>query len=272
MWSRKCEETHYEEYIFSQRRQEIVIIRSQNLAGLPPESDSFIILGEAIELQLQERNWKIRISDSSEAGWFTVKHYESNPVSLSEDDDKKIRAAKRQALRDQARQRKKRVPKSSISTFLLPLLKAVQREPAFLAILSRSLFLRQTMIPQRTVNSPEGLVDTVVPQATGGRSAQSVSQSSTSAAHLVSCQPVPQAPITLPENSFMASLQQEASGALGVQYSASHSGPKACDVNAHLEEEFADLLAQDKYCFDSESEQCISSRSFEKGGVSSYSL
>ena len=61
----------------------------------------------------------------------------------------------------------------------------------------------------------------------------------------------------------MASLQQEASGALGVHYSASHSGSKARDLNARLEEEFADLLSQDKYCFDSEYEQCLSSRGFE---------
>ena len=61
----------------------------------------------------------------------------------------------------------------------------------------------------------------------------------------------------------MASLQQEASGALGVHYSASHSGSKAGDVNARVEEEFADLLSQDKYCFDSEYEQCLSSRGFE---------
>ena len=78
-----------------------------HLADLPPDSEAFSILDETIEI-LQERNRKIRIADSSEAGWLTVKHYESNPVSLSEDDDKKIRAAERQALRDQARQRKKR--------------------------------------------------------------------------------------------------------------------------------------------------------------------
>ena len=61
----------------------------------------------------------------------------------------------------------------------------------------------------------------------------------------------------------MASLQQEASGALGVHFSASHSGLKARDVNTRLEEAFADLLSQDKDCFDSEYEQCLSSRGFE---------
>ena len=78
-----------------------------HLADLPPDSEAFSILDETIEI-LQERNRKIRIADSSEAGWLTVKHYKSNPVSLSENDDMKIRAAERQAFRDQARQRKKR--------------------------------------------------------------------------------------------------------------------------------------------------------------------
>ena len=67
--------------------------------------------------------------------------------------------------------------------------KAVQREPAFMAILPAVCFL--FTVPQLNVNSPEGLADTTVPQATGERSARSVSQSSTSAFHLVSCQLVP---------------------------------------------------------------------------------
>jgi len=62
----------------------------------------------------------------------------------------------------------------------------------------------------------------------------------------------------------MASLRQEASGALGVQYLASFPGSKAFDGNRSLEEEFADsLLSQEKFCFDSEYEQCLSSRGFE---------
>ena len=42
------------------------------LADLPPESEALSILDETVEL-LQERNRKIWIADSSEAGWLTVK-------------------------------------------------------------------------------------------------------------------------------------------------------------------------------------------------------
>ena len=62
----------------------------------------------------------------------------------------------------------------------------------------------------------------------------------------------------------MASLHQEASGALSVQHSVSSSFPRMRDDNTRLEEEFVDLLAQYKYCFAFlKSEQCLSSRGFE---------
>jgi len=78
--------------------------------------------------------------------------------------------------------------------------------------------------PQVPVNSPKGLDNTVlVYLATSGRSAWSISQSSTSAVHLVSSQSVPQAPLTVPENLFMESSWREASGALGVQYQVNSS-------------------------------------------------
>ena len=57
---------------------------------------------------IKERNRKIRIADSSEAGWLTVKHYERNAVALDLEDDKRIRAAEREALRVKTRTRAKR--------------------------------------------------------------------------------------------------------------------------------------------------------------------
>ena len=64
-------------------------------------------LHDSIKL-IKERNRKIRIADSSEAGWLTVKHYENNAVALDLEDDKRIRAAEREALRVKTLTRAKR--------------------------------------------------------------------------------------------------------------------------------------------------------------------
>ena len=37
----------------------------------------------------KERNRKIRIADSSESGWLTVKHQEGNAAALNLEDDKR---------------------------------------------------------------------------------------------------------------------------------------------------------------------------------------
>ena len=66
-----------------------------------------LLLNDSIKL-IKERNRKIRIADSSEGGWLTVKHYESNAVALDLEDDKRIRAAEREALRIKTRTRAKR--------------------------------------------------------------------------------------------------------------------------------------------------------------------
>ena len=66
-----------------------------------------LLLNDSIKL-IKERNRKIRIADSSEGGWLTVKHYESNAVALDLEDDKRIRAAEREALRVKTRTRTRR--------------------------------------------------------------------------------------------------------------------------------------------------------------------
>ena len=60
-------------------------------------------------LLLKERNKKIRIADSSDGGWLTVKHYESHAVALDLEDDRRIHAAEREAIRDRNRTRLKRI-------------------------------------------------------------------------------------------------------------------------------------------------------------------
>ena len=74
-------------------------------ASTTEEKDQLI--HKAIDL-LEERNHKIRITNSSEAGWLTVKHYESSAVALSPEDDKKIHAAEKEAIREHGRNRTKR--------------------------------------------------------------------------------------------------------------------------------------------------------------------
>ena len=66
-----------------------------------------LLLNDSIKL-IKERNRKIRIADSSEGGWLTVKHYKSNAVALDSEDDKRIHAAEREALRIKTRTRAKR--------------------------------------------------------------------------------------------------------------------------------------------------------------------
>ena len=65
-----------------------------------------LLLNDSIKL-IKERNRKIRIADSSEEGWLTVKHYESNAVAIDLEDDKRIRAAEREAQRVKTRTRAK---------------------------------------------------------------------------------------------------------------------------------------------------------------------
>ena len=67
-------------------------------------ADASLLLSVSFKL-IKERNRKIQIADSSEGCWLTVKHHESNAVALDLEDDKRIRAAEREALRVKTRTR-----------------------------------------------------------------------------------------------------------------------------------------------------------------------
>jgi len=60
-----------------------------------------LLLSDSIKLIL-ECNRNIRIADSSEGDWLTVKHYESNAGALVLEDNKRICGAEREALRVKA--------------------------------------------------------------------------------------------------------------------------------------------------------------------------
>ncbi|KAK3088020.1 hypothetical protein FSP39_013577 [Pinctada imbricata] len=71
-------------------------------------------LNSTLREKLSKRNKLIKIADSSEAGWETVRQYETNPVASDSEDENKIFKAETRAIRKR-KSKTKPIPKKSRS-------------------------------------------------------------------------------------------------------------------------------------------------------------
>ena len=64
------------------------------------------VIGEGLT-KIKQRNKHIKLADSSEGGWETVKQYQSNPLASDSDDEKKLQKAEFRAAQKKRRQEPK---------------------------------------------------------------------------------------------------------------------------------------------------------------------
>ncbi|XP_060577784.1 nipped-B-like protein B [Ruditapes philippinarum] len=70
--------------------------------------------------KVHQRNKLIRIADTSEGGWETMRQYEINPVASDSEDENKISKAENRALRKRKRSQQKKSSTSQSKNALLP--------------------------------------------------------------------------------------------------------------------------------------------------------
>ena len=64
------------------------------------------VIGEGLT-KIKQRNKHIKLADSSEGGWETVKQYQSNPLACDSEDEKKLQKAEFRAAQKKRRQEPK---------------------------------------------------------------------------------------------------------------------------------------------------------------------
>ena len=94
------------------------------------------LLNELLD-KIKERNKFIRIADSSEGGWETVRQYESNPLASDSEDESRIRRAEAQAIRKKKTKRPSRYNKARPFFLTLLVLSVLQRQQGHLPFYHR---------------------------------------------------------------------------------------------------------------------------------------
>ncbi|KAK3084960.1 hypothetical protein FSP39_022074 [Pinctada imbricata] len=77
-------------------------------------------LADSVSEKIKKRNKLIKIADTSEGGWETVRQYESNPVASDSDDENKIHKAEVRAIRKNKERTKNKVKKPQSESRIHP--------------------------------------------------------------------------------------------------------------------------------------------------------
>ena len=101
-WRKPCNKI---QYLFNSEIEETF-----NQANWAVENQKFEyaqeVIGEGLT-KIKQRNKHIKLADSSEGGWETVKQYQSNPLASDSDDKKKLQKAEFRAAQKKRRQEPK---------------------------------------------------------------------------------------------------------------------------------------------------------------------